>query len=107
MSALAAVVGVFMLIFAIVFLSQAKTPPAAIVVFLVVWLAAVVGGIIYHIVNATRTGGVPTGIIEGEDDSSAQKSSAERLKELESLRDQKLISDAEFESKRQEILKRV
>ena len=108
-SAITAVIGVFMLIFAIVFFSQAKAPPAIIGIFLVVWVVALVGVIIYHIVNATRPGGVPTSIIDAEDetddDSSPQKSSAERLKKLEDLREQKLISDAEYESKRQEILK--
>ncbi len=105
MSAIAAVVGVFMLIFAIVFFSQAKALPGPAVLFLVVWVAAVVGLIIYHVANATRPKGVPTEIIEGEDVSSGSKTTAERLQELENLRNRKLISDAEYDAKRQEILK--
>jgi hypothetical protein len=107
MSAFTAVVGVFMLLFSILFFSQAKAPTAAFGFFLFVWVLALLGIIIYHVANATRSGGVPTEIIEGEDDGSVQKTSAESLKELEILRNQKLITDTEFENKRQEILKRL
>ncbi len=107
MSAIAAVVGVFMLIFAIVFFSQAKAPPGVFAIFLFVWVVALIGIIIYHVLNATRPDGVPTEIIEGEDDVSAPKSSVERLQELDDLRSRKLITDAEYAAKRQEILKEV
>ena len=106
-SAMTAVVGVFMLIFAIVFITQEKALPAVAVVFFVVWFVALIGIILYHVLNATRSGGVPTEIIESEGDASAAKSSAERLRELEDLRSRKLISEAEYEAKRQEILKEV
>jgi len=106
-SAIAALVGVIMLIFAIVFFSQAKTAPGPVVAFLVVWVVAVIGIIIYHVANATKPGGVPTEVIEGEDDDAQAKSSAERLQELEDLRSRKLISDSEYESKRQDILRAV
>jgi hypothetical protein len=104
MSAFAAVVGVFVLIFAIVFFSQAENTPGSVAIFLVVWVMALIGGIIYHILNAPRPKGVPTAIIESESDSSASNSAVERLQELEDLRNRKLISDAEYETKRQMIL---
>ena len=81
--------------------------------FLVMWVVALVGVIIYHVTNATRPDGVPTSIIDAdaeskdEDNVSPRKSSAERLKELENLRTQNLISDAEYETKRQEILRQI
>jgi hypothetical protein len=110
-SIVAAVVGVFMLIFALMFFSQAKAPPAMTGVFLVVWVVALIGIIIYHVLNATRPDGVPTQIIEGEDDDGdanpAPKSSGERLQELDDLHRRKLISDAEYAAKRQEILNEV
>jgi protein-S-isoprenylcysteine O-methyltransferase Ste14 len=104
MSAIAAVVGVLILIFGIVFFSQAKDMPGPIVAFLVVWVLAAIGGIIYHLLNATQPGGVPTQIIESESGGAASGSTAERLQELEDLRSRKLISDAEYETKRQKIL---
>ena len=107
MSAIAAVVGVFMLIFALVFFSHAHAPPGPIVAFIVFWVVALIGIIIYHIVNATRPRGVPTEIIEGEDENLDSKPSAERLQELADLRDRKLISDAEYQTKRQDILKKI
>lgn len=104
-SAVTAVLGVFMLIFGIAVFSQVRDLPGPAMIFVVVWLAAGIGIVIYHIANATRPKGVPTEIIEGEDDASEGKSAAERLQELEDLRSRKLISDAEYEAKRQEILR--
>jgi hypothetical protein len=106
-SAVAAVVGVFVLILAIIFLSQVKNTPGPMLLFLAVWFVLLIGGIGYHLMNAARPGGVPTQIIEGEDEVSGQKSSSERLQELEDLRTRKLISDTEYEIKRQEILKQL
>ena len=65
MSAIAALVGVFMLIFALIFFSHVKAAPGP-AAFVVVWVIAVIGGIIYHLVNATRPRGVPTQIIESD-----------------------------------------
>jgi hypothetical protein len=107
MSAIAAVVGVFMLIFAIAMFSQIKAAPGPVVIFLVVWVLALIGIIGYHFVNATRPRGVPTEIIEGEDDLPQSRSSAERLQELEDLRRRQLVSEAEYQSKRQDILRQV
>lgn len=107
-SAITAFIGVFMLIFALAFFSKAGTGGGFISLFLVVWVLAVIAVIIYHVTNAVRPGGVPNNIIESEDDASpAPKSSAERLRDLEELRNCKLISDAEYERKRQEILNEV
>lgn len=109
MSILAAVVGLFMLIFAISFFSSVPNHRGngPMSLFLAVWFVGVVGVIVYHIMNATRTGGVPTEIIESEDGDAAPKSATQRLQELEDLRSRKLISEAEYESKRQEVLKQL
>ena len=42
-----------------------------------------IGIIIYHILNATKPGGVPREIIEGKNDAPQSKSTSERLQELE------------------------
>ena len=104
MSAIAAVVGVLILFFGIAFISQAKDAPGPAVAFMVVWVLAAICGIIYHVLNATQPEGLPTQIIESESDGAASGSTAERLQELEDLRSRKLISDAEYETKRQKIL---
>ena len=75
--------------------------------FLVVWFVGLVGIIIYHVLNATRAKGVPTQIIESDDGDAVPQSATERLQELEELRSRKLISDAEYETKRQEIVKQL
>ena len=74
--------------------------------FMIFWFVGVTGIIIYHVINATRRGGAPTTIIESEEDE-PPASTANRLQELENLHHQKLISDAEYEMKRQEILKSI
>jgi hypothetical protein len=107
MSAVTAVVGVFMLIFGIAVFSQAEGLRGPAMIFLVVWVIAAIGIVVYHIANATRPSGVPTEIIEGEDDAAEAKPAAQRLQELEDLRSRKLISDTEYEAKRQEILRDV
>src|SRR5262245_11902436 len=95
-STIAAVVGVFMLIFGRVFFAKAKDAPGPVVAFLVVWVLAVIGAIIYHLVNATQPGGVPTEIIESDSDSHASSSTGDRLQELEDLRSRNLISESEY-----------
>jgi hypothetical protein len=104
MSAVAALVGVFMLIFSLVSFSHVEAAPGPAVAFVVVWVMAVIGGIIYHLVNATRPGGVPTQIIESDSDSDVSGSTADRLQELEDLRSRKLISEMEYQTKRQKVL---
>ena len=113
-SIFAAIVGIFMLIIAVAVMGpkifeSGNTPPAA-VIFMVVWVLVAIGTIGYHLVNATRPGGVPTQIVELQDDDSGAsalnqpKSPAERLQELEDLRQSNLISATEYAAKRQEIL---
>jgi len=104
MSAIAAVMGGIMLIFAFVFFSQVNDVPGPAAAFLVAWVLAAIGGIIYHLLNATRPKGVPTQIIESDGECAASNSTADRLQELEDLRSRKLISDAEYATKRQQIL---
>jgi len=105
MSIFGAIVGVAMLFFAIAFFTKTGAPPAPVAMFLVVWVLVLIGIIVYHVVNATRPGGVPTKIFESSDDGAVEsKSIAARLEELESLRSQQLVSDAEYEAKRREIL---
>ena|SRR5690242_17274075 len=106
-SVLAAVIGVFMLIFALAFFTNVKGAPGIFGAFMLVWVVGVIAVIIYHITNAVRPGGVPTNIIESEDSAPAPKTSAQRLQELQQLRDAKYISDDEYERKRQEILRQV
>jgi hypothetical protein len=98
-----------MLIFAVTFFSSAPNHRVAgpMSLFLVVWFVGLIAVIIYHVVNATRSKGLPTQIIESEDSDAAPKSAAERLEGLEELRSSKLVSDAEYEAKRQEILKQL
>jgi hypothetical protein len=101
-----------MLIFAIVFFSGiggrgGHAPPGIFIAFMVVWFVALVGIIIYHVSNAVRPDGVPTQIIETDSEGENSRPVAERLEELEDLRSRKLVSDAEYEVKRQEILKDV
>ena len=105
MSIFGAIVGIAMLIFAIGFFTQTGAPPAPVAMFMAVWVLALIGIIIYHVVNATRPGGVPTKIFESREDGAVEsKSIAARLEELESLRSRQLVSDAEYETKRREIL---
>ena len=106
-SALTAIVGVFMLVFALVFFSHARAGGGMFAAFMLVWVLGLLGIIIYHVVNAVRPGGVPTNIIESEDGTPPVKTTAERLKDLEGLRDSKLISEAEYERKRQDIIREV
>ena len=98
---------VFMLIAGLVFFSQAQSPPPNIAIFLGICGVVLVVAIILNVVNAVSPGGLPTEIIESEQDVPGTKSSAERLQELDGLRSGKLITEAEYAAKRQEILKNV
>jgi hypothetical protein len=116
-SALAAIVGVFILIIAVAvmgpIISQSGNTPPAMILFLVVWVLGLIGMIGYNIVNAARPGGVPTQIVELQDDDSGAsalnqpKSPAERLQELDDLRNRNLVSATEYAAKREEILARL
>jgi hypothetical protein len=106
MSAFAALVGVGMLGFGIFAMSQAgEFHP-----FFLLWIAVGVGVVGYHLVNAVSSKGVATEIIEAEDMGDEQtpaKSVAERLRELDLLKQHQLVSASEYESKRQQILAEV
>ena len=104
LSVIGAAVGIFMLIFGIAFFSKVEKMPGPAILFAVVWFAGLIGIIGYHIANASRPRGVPTQIIETESEIPESKSATERLRELEDLRANKLISDAEYDTKRQKIL---
>jgi hypothetical protein len=104
MSALAAGAGVLMLVLALGFMSRMESVPAPVILFGVVWALGLIGIVVYHVMNATRPKGVPTEIIESEGESLDSRSATERLEELEGLRRRQLISEAEYNSKRQKIL---
>lgn len=103
-SAIAIVVGIFMLIFGLGFLSQVHDAPPLVALFLVVWFGGLIAAIGYHIMNVVKDDGVPTGIMEIDDVPSDKKSPADRLKELDDLRSRNLVTGEEYQSKRREIL---
>ena len=77
--------------------------PGVAVAFMVVWFVALIGIMIYHGANAFGKKGIPTTIIEAED-SNENTPPRDRLQQLEDLKQRNLISEAEFQAKRQEIL---
>ena len=124
-SALAAIVGIGMLVLMLAIAnrgcdssdsngvprnSNAGPPPVALV-FIGLWCAALIGVIGYHIANATKKGGVPTQLIDEYDDTARthpdRPDTGERLRELDSLREQNLISAEEHAAKRREILSQI
>jgi hypothetical protein len=103
-----AIVGVAMLIFGIFFFaSRGSSMPGPFLLFGGVWILLVIVAIAYNVINAASPKGLPTQIIEAEDNLTDEKPVAARLQELEDLRNRKLISDSEYEAKRQEILKQL
>jgi hypothetical protein len=116
-SAVGAVVLVFFFIFGLGMLSESTKdsgfggPPPIFVGFILFWLFAVFMGFIYHLKNATSDEVPPTNVVEYEIDSpnplTPSQSVADQLRELEQLRRENLITQAEFEAKRREILNRL
>ncbi len=110
------VVLIFMLIFGIVFFVSvsmetfAQDEPALkylLVTFGVGWCGAIIVMIVYHVNNLRRARGWAMIEIESESGGQAandQKNPMQKLRELESLKKEKLISDQEYEIKRREIL---
>jgi len=106
----------FMLVFGIIFFVSvgmeimAYDEPAlkySLLAFALVWCGAVLFLIVYHLLNLKRAKGVS--VIDVDIESSDVKGSdrqdpMERLRELEALRKDNLISAQEYEIKRQEIL---
>jgi len=115
-SAGALVVLIFMLAFGIVFFvavgmeTSGQDEPALkylLVAFGLVWCGAIVLMIIYHVNNLRRARGWPMIDIESASIGKVpdnQKDPMQKLRELESLKKEKLISDQEYEMKRREIL---
>jgi hypothetical protein len=102
---LAVVVGVGMLL---TFVSFFFNPLAGFGAFAIVWVVALVGIIGYHLWNATSAKGVPHTQFNfrAGPDSSAEGSDglAERLRDLEQLQRDGLITEEEYQQKRAEIM---
>lgn len=115
-SAIAAVVGILMIIFVVANVApKVKPDPTPFghpkadstgEVFMVVWIMIAICIVGYHVLNAIG-GAPPTEVIESVDEEKPARSVEDRLKELAELRSRDLISEAEYETKRQEILKEV
>jgi hypothetical protein len=112
-SAVAVVVGVVMLIVgATVLLPNIGNAPAPAGLFLTVWFGGGITVIVYHLINASG-GNVPSGTVIEEETSAAEtsiglspaRSAEDRLRELDSLRAQRLIDEGEYARKREEILR--
>ncbi len=103
MSAIGAVVGVIILVVGIGAMTQVREFHP----FFILWIVVGVGVVGYHLVNALSGRAPPTTIIESEDEVTESRPVSERLRELDELRAQKLVSESEYETKRQEILKDV
>lgn len=106
---MAAIVGAFMSIFALLFFSLDQSPPAIVGGLMILWILGVIviityHGITYHVANAVPPGGVPTDIIQSKNTAPPAKTPAECVKDLEPLRDSEVIPDAEYARARQEVL---
>jgi high-affinity Fe2+/Pb2+ permease len=101
MSAITAVVGIFILVVGIGAISLAREFHP----FFILWIAVGVFIVGYHLVNALSGRAPATTIIESEDEPAEPKPVADRLRELDDLKQRQLVSDAEYEAKRTEILK--
>lgn len=105
MSALAVVVGIGMLLTFATFFYSPLAGGGAFVVLWVVTLLAIIG---YHVWNAVHPRGVPHSQVDFDirhsGASSRQSQFAEQLRELDQLRRDGLISEAEFTVKRSEIM---
>jgi len=103
MSAIGAVVGIIIVLMGIGAMSKARASHP----FFILWIVLGVGVVGYHLVNALSGRAPATTIIESEDEGTETRPVADRLRELDELRAQKLISDSEHEARRQEILKEI
>jgi hypothetical protein len=100
-SAIGAIVGIIILIVGIGVMSQAREFHP----FFLLWIAVGVVIVGYHLVNAFTGRAPATKIIESEDELPEAKPVSERLRELDELKRQNLVSDEEYQTKRKEILK--
>ena len=77
-------------------------------IFIIFWLICLVGIIIYHLRNALSDDAPPVEIVDYDmPTASSPPSAANQLRELEQLKRENLISQAEYEQKRKEIMNRL
>lgn len=111
----ALVVLAFMLLFGIAFavlvggeIYSYSDEPALKILFsliMLAWIGGVLVMIIYHVINIKRAKGLPVIDLDTEAGiSTAKKDSMRKLRDLEALKKDQLISSAEYERKRREIL---
>lgn len=111
----ALVVLTFLLLFGIAFavlvggeIYSSSDEPALKILFsliMLAWLSGVLVMIIYHVINIQRAKGLP--VIDLDTNagiSTAKKDPMQKLRDLEALKKDQLISSAEYERKRREIL---
>jgi len=104
-SVVAAIVGLGMLATVVMFF---VSPLAGVSAFVVLWVVALLAIIGFHVANAVSPRGVDHTRMNFEVTSSGsstgEKPHAARLRELEQLRKDGIVSDAEYQSKRADIL---
>ena len=110
-SAMGAIGGILILIIGAIALSTTEMgndAPPFVIFFLIVWFAAGIGGVIYHLYNATSDKRVTEYDIvpsrEERDPSNKFATPETRLRNLDNLRQQGLISETEHQAQRQRIL---
>ena len=99
-SALAVVVGTGMIVLGLTTFSDFPR------LFMVVWLIAAAGIVLYHAFNLVSGRGAAAEVLEGEvlADGPETRSAAARLEDLEHLRSKRLISQAEYDAKRNQLM---
>ena len=83
--------------------------PAIWILFVIGWIAFVIFGAIYHLRNALGDD-VPGGTVIEFDDATNPGGGTdivERMRQLEQLRTENLVSETEYQAKRLEILRRM
>ncbi|RJQ45965.1 MAG: hypothetical protein C4538_07570 [Nitrospiraceae bacterium] len=70
--------------------------------FIVAWIGGVIFMLVYHVRNLKNAKGVS--LIDIETGSDMQKDPMQRLRDLETLKNDRLITDDEFKKKRTEIM---
>jgi hypothetical protein len=98
---LAAAVGLGMVACVLAFF---VSPLLAVGGFVLLWVLTALAIVGYHVWNATSRDGVPHTVFGGEVKAPGQADQAARLRELEKLRADALVSDEEYQKKRADIL---
>lgn len=114
----ALIILVFMLMFGIAFfalvhsvLQKEDAPVAMFIVFyifMVGWIATALFQLVYHALNLKRSKGLSLVDIESEPglpEETAQSDPMQRLRNLEKLKSDRLITEEEFRRKREEIMR--